>query len=314
MNVFYSLVKREIQEHKKGIIYQTIVIAGIIFVLVSAALLLAKFAGHHNNVNFSSDSSIQADTDAINRIELFFLVIVNIFYIIMFMLILRYLRSCLFKEREDKSILFWKSMPVSDCKTVLAKLFTAAIAIPAITISIFMSFHLAMLLFMSLTELGCKTHSLSAMWGGTHILPLWSMLIVNIVTQALWAAPLYGLYLLSSAYRKSNSGAGLFTGILIAGVLEKVITFIILEKSTSFILFEFTHRLIGGMFPWTLSTFRDSETIPQQAMGLRFNMQDAFGNMSYPVLIPINNPDLWYGLLCAVGFIVLTIFIRSRRT
>ena len=36
-----------------------------------------------------------------------------------------YLLDALQGERKDRSVLFWKSMPVSDTTTVLSKLFTA---------------------------------------------------------------------------------------------------------------------------------------------------------------------------------------------
>ena len=41
-----------------------------------------------------------------------------------------YLVDCLYAERKDRSILFWRSLPVSDRDTVLAKFFVATIATP----------------------------------------------------------------------------------------------------------------------------------------------------------------------------------------
>jgi energy-coupling factor transporter ATP-binding protein EcfA2 len=43
-----------------------------------------------------------------------------------------YLLDCLYADRKDRSILFWKSLPISDTQTVLAKLFTGLIAIPLV--------------------------------------------------------------------------------------------------------------------------------------------------------------------------------------
>ena len=43
-----------------------------------------------------------------------------------------YLLDCLYAERRDRSILFWKSMPLSDTETVLSKLATALLVIPLV--------------------------------------------------------------------------------------------------------------------------------------------------------------------------------------
>ncbi len=47
-----------------------------------------------------------------------------------------YLLDALHGERKDRSVLFWKSMPVSDTTTVLSKLFTALAVAPAIVIAV----------------------------------------------------------------------------------------------------------------------------------------------------------------------------------
>jgi ABC-2 type transport system permease protein len=46
-----------------------------------------------------------------------------------------YLLDCLFAERKDRSILFWKSLPVSDAETVLAKLGLALVVVPLLTLA-----------------------------------------------------------------------------------------------------------------------------------------------------------------------------------
>ncbi|MEJ0004987.1 MAG: hypothetical protein WDM77_00960 [Steroidobacteraceae bacterium] len=41
-----------------------------------------------------------------------------------------YAADCLYTERKDRSILFWKSMPVSDTLTVLSKLLVVMVIVP----------------------------------------------------------------------------------------------------------------------------------------------------------------------------------------
>ena len=56
----------------------------------------------------------------------------SIVFLVFSFLVMFYLVDCLYSERKDKSILFWRSLPVSDTQAVLAKLFVAALVIPAI--------------------------------------------------------------------------------------------------------------------------------------------------------------------------------------
>ena len=104
-------------------------------------------------------------------------------------------------ERRDRSILFWKSLPVSDLTTVAAKAAIPIAVIPAATIVIVIATQLAMLLVSTLVMLAVGV-SLSPLLGG---LPLWRMegvLIYGLATLAIWHAPLYAWMLLVSGYAR----------------------------------------------------------------------------------------------------------------
>ena len=51
-------------------------------------------------------------------------------YLIMLLVLTFYLLDCLYAERKDRSILFWKSLPVSDGLTVLSKFLVAVVVVP----------------------------------------------------------------------------------------------------------------------------------------------------------------------------------------
>jgi ABC-2 type transport system permease protein len=52
-----------------------------------------------------------------------------------------YSLDALYADRRDRSILFWKSLPVSDLETVLAKYFMAAVGIPAVAVGFALVTH-----------------------------------------------------------------------------------------------------------------------------------------------------------------------------
>src|SRR6202051_3561517 len=62
----------------------------------------------------------------------FLLAVGATFFVVLSIYSTWYLLDCLYADRKDRSVLFWKSLPISDTTTVLAKLFTGLIAIPMV--------------------------------------------------------------------------------------------------------------------------------------------------------------------------------------
>lgn len=110
-----------------------------------------------------------------------------------------YLLDCLYADRKDRSILFWKSLPISDTKTVLAKLFTGVLVIPLVY---FIAADISTLLIAFIVSV--RTHSTVA--DGLWQIDLWVQLqalwIYLIVTTAIWYLPFVGYLLVISAWAK----------------------------------------------------------------------------------------------------------------
>ena len=109
------------------------------------------------------------------------------------------LSGALYDERKDRSILFFKSMPVADWQEVVAKLVTIAIAAPLAYLAITFVAQLAFAFVMSIAVL----------FHGGPVLELWPLFTmvetvmggaVFALTYFLWAAPIFGWILLASAF------------------------------------------------------------------------------------------------------------------
>ena len=111
-----------------------------------------------------------------------------------------YLLDCLYAERKDRSILFWKSLPVSDAQVVLSKLVTAVVVIPAVTLAVFAVASVAGWGITAgfLSSLGDEGSMLVAGPGSV----LQGILLAGYLfaVQALWYLPFYGWLLLVSAF------------------------------------------------------------------------------------------------------------------
>lgn len=111
-----------------------------------------------------------------------------------------YCLDALHGERRDRSVLFWKSLPVSDRTTVLSKL-----AIPMVILPLFVGaiIIVVQLLILMGTAAVLRANGLSI--GVPWVPPMfrmWLALVYALVISALWYAPIYGWLLLISAWAK----------------------------------------------------------------------------------------------------------------
>src|SRR5262249_43164219 len=109
-----------------------------------------------------------------------------------------YCLDALHGERRDRSILFWKSLPVSDLTTVLSKVIIPLAVLPLIILTIIVATQLIMLFWTSILLIG---HGMSpgSTWTTIPWIQNWMILIYGLVMIALWHAPIYGWALLISS-------------------------------------------------------------------------------------------------------------------
>ena len=112
-----------------------------------------------------------------------------------------YCLDALHGERRDRSILFWKSLPVSDTIAVLAKVFIPLAVLPTIAFATILAAQIAMLLFSTLVAL---LHGLpvAALWSDVPLLPMSIELLYGLATLAIWYAPVYAWLLLVSSWAR----------------------------------------------------------------------------------------------------------------
>lgn len=124
------------------------------------------------------------------------------FLMVMLVVIPLYLLDCLYAERKDRSILFWKSMPVSDAVTVLSKLATALVAAPLIIYVVATVTQILGLSIGHLAILMSSAESPGMMQEARAFLQAQAVLMYALLAVSLWYAPIYGWLLLVSAWAK----------------------------------------------------------------------------------------------------------------
>src|ERR1700722_3813181 len=132
-----------------------------------------------------------------------------------------YSLEALHSERRDRSILFWKSLPVSDLTTVLAKASIPLVVLPLLSFVIVVATVVIMLLLTSLVLLGSGVPAATP--GTPMLLQMGLMLLYHLITvHVLWYAPFYGWLLLVSAWARRATFLWAFLPPVAIGGIEKI--------------------------------------------------------------------------------------------
>jgi ABC-2 type transport system permease protein len=126
-------------------------------------------------------------------------------------------------ERRDRSILFWKSLPVSDLTTVLSKASIPFIVLPLLTFAITVATQWIMLL-LSTAVLWANDLNAATLWTRLSFFQMSLYLLYHLVTvHALWHAPIYGWLLLVSAWARRAAFLWAVLPLLAIGAVERLL-------------------------------------------------------------------------------------------
>ncbi len=196
-----------------------------------------------------------------------------------------YSLDALHGERRDRSILFWKSLPVSDLTTVLSKASIPLVILPLITIATIFVTQLIMTLLSTLFLLGS---GLSAANQWTSFFQTSLGMIYHLVTvHVLWHAPIYAWLLLVSAWARRAAFLWATLPLVAIGVLEKI------AFNTAHFAHWLGYRLAGP-----------------ESFDLAGPTHMSHHLMSADPATFLSAPGLWIGLLLAALLLLATVRLR----
>ena len=208
-----------------------------------------------------------------------------------FILGIFYSLDALYGERRDRSILFWKSLPVSDLTTVLSKFAIPLIILPLLSFAIALVTQFVMLLLSSavLVGSGLSVGTLGARMSFFHMS---LMLLYHILTvHGLWYAPIYGWLLLVSAWAPRAPFIWAFLPPFVIWGVERI-------------AFNTSHFL--GMLQYRLTGPEPSTTTARS--GNLMEMMSALSPVQF-----FTTPGLWAGLAVAAIFLAAAVRLRRYR-
>jgi ABC-2 type transport system permease protein len=212
--------------------------------------------------------------------------------VIMFIIGLFYCLDALYGERRERSILFWKSLPVSGVTTVLSKLTVPLVILPIVAFAVIVVTQLIMVL---MTSVVLVAHGMgpATTWTRVPFFQNWLVLLYGLVAIALWHAPIYGWALLVSGWVRRATFLWAVLPPFAIAIFEKI----------------------------TFNTSYVSTLLKERVFGFAPNAFD-FGGRHNPAvesliqLTPgryLSTPGLWMGLIFAAGFVIAAIRLRRYR-
>jgi ABC-2 type transport system permease protein len=214
-----------------------------------------------------------------------------------------YCLGALNNERRDRSILFWKSLPVSDTTAVLAKVFIPMVAIPVV---LFVTVWVAQFIMLLLATVTLSLNGLSpaVVWNDWPIARMTVVLVYLLVVTTLWYAPVYGWLLMVSSWARRMAFLWAVLPWPGLAILEKI---------------AFGSEYVGNFINYVINGW------VEVALRMAPEFQNHHGKVhmkDIPVIDPLSlldpghfftTPSLYIGLVVAAAFVAAAIYFRKKR-
>ena len=280
----YTSIRREVWENR-SIYLAPLIIAGVVLfaTLVGTIVTSTKYRKLPNGDPAKRYAMVVRPVGMSPAPIMFTTILVALFYSI----------DAMYGERRDRSILFWKSMPVSDRVTVLSKASIPLVILPLVAYVLSVATQVT-LLMLSSPVLAANGLSPAAFWHELRFFQGLVIMVYGLAVHALWFAPIYMGLMLVSAWARRSPFLWVAVPLLAVAAVEKA------TGNTQHFLAFLRYRFSGAMAAAFVKLPRghdgNFDRLAQLTPG-RFLM----------------TPGLWTGLLFAAVCLVIAVRLRRNR-
>jgi len=206
------LLKREFWEHKGGFFWAPIVVSVIVTVITAFTILVGVTQGVKSTIvingetvtNLAERFSPEQKATAVEHLASTYMVSAVPLLFVLSFTVFFYCLSALFDERKDRSVLFWKSLPVTDGATVLSKVAVALCLAPLITLGLAIMLAIVNLTFLTIGAGAAGVNIAGELVGSTSLYMAPLQIAALFPIYVLWALPTVGWLLMVGAWARSK--------------------------------------------------------------------------------------------------------------
>ncbi|AKS42322.1 hypothetical protein [Wenzhouxiangella marina] len=310
VKTLWALMRRELWESPVAFKWTPLAVGGFIVFLAVFTLIVGSRLDA--DLAFTIDAlRLFAERDAAEQrlaVTGALFSVSTLFFQLMLLVILFYLSGCLYDDRRDRSILFWKSLPVSDGLTVTSKILTACLLVPAMFLAAIILTHLLLLIMASVFGLFAGVNPFTTFWLPASLPRLWTVMALGLIVQALWLLPIYAWLAFCSSWAPRLPiliAFGIPAGVALIQHSWSLATSFSLPGSNFGLMI--LKRLGSGVLPGNINISFDGK---QQDIEFNEELFMSFGNL----LTHLAKPEMWIGLVVAAALLFAAIWFRRRAT
>lgn len=318
MNSIKWLLKREFWENKGGFFWAPIIAGGVFVLLNIMAIAISSAAASRSNIEIGmvkldgvlKNMSPEALEQVAAGIDLTLLLITGLVGVVTAIVVFFYCLGALYDDRKDRSVLFWKSLPISDRDTVLSKVLSALLVAPLVGTAAGLLTAIATLLVVAVFFAFHGQNMFSILFFNASPLRVISLNLAIMPVAMLWALPTVGWLMLCSAWARNKPflwavGIPVGTGIMVSwfDLMET------LAVPDTWFWSNVVARALFSIFPGAWFSGGFEQLGKMEDVSSPAELAELFNIGT--VLQSLANPHLWIG--AAIGIAMLVLATRLRR-
>lgn len=319
---FSLLLKREFWEHKGGFFWAPIITGAILLSMALLATIPASILIHKArdsaNFNWSEfEANGRHGIDAAKHMLGFtgdaaVLFGVGLACVVLIFVVFFYALGSLYDERKDRSVLFWKSLPLSDVQTVLSKVAWALVLAPLLAICIGLLIGISLWLISAVWLVANGIPGASAIFSQSHPFRVVMNVLISIPVYMFWALPTVGWLMLCSAWARSKPFLwAVLVPLLGAAFISWTDTLPNIEVPHGKVWYALVFRGLLSIIPG--SWYANSNVSPEAAIHINGPQDLANAIDLSSSWQAFATADLWIGAILGALMIYGAILLRRRR-
>lgn len=318
MKTLQWLLRREFWENRGGFFWAPVIAGGVFLVLnlLGLAIAMAAAGRAHIQIGLVKIDALLKSVDpeaiqaAVVGIDAMFLMVSAMIGVVTAIVVAFYCLGAFYDERKDRSILFWKSLPLSDRDTGISKATSALFVAPTIGLAAGVATSVGMLLLLCIFAAFHGQNLFGLVFWDAHPIKMTLLSLATLPLSAVWALPTVGWLMLCSAWAKTKPflwAVGVPVG---AGIM--VSWFDLMQTIAQPDIWFWEHvvaRVLLGTFPagWLKHasiSFENGIQSPEDMLNLATlgNFYSALGSV-----------EVWVGAIAGVAMLVAATRLRRWR-